>query len=143
VTFSWALRGLTVFLHAGSTIANSVSFFRPPKVISCSELLSYFQINYIQDFYSCICSEKFHTWPWGWSVSTLVREHFYGYSFIPKKGNKETVFAHRREGKQGISVPQPQLNIVKWLYFKLEMKQWRKTGMVAYKCTIMEHFLPL
>lgn len=85
VTFSRALRRLTMFLHTGNTIANSVSFWGLPRVISCSERLSYFQINYIQDFYSHICSEKFHSWPWGWSVSTLVKVKFHGYSFTLRK----------------------------------------------------------
>jgi hypothetical protein len=57
VTFSWSLGRLTVVSHIGSTMANSSSFiFSLPRVISCSGLLSYFQINYFQDSYSHIYS---------------------------------------------------------------------------------------
>lgn len=35
-----------------SAIVSSVPFFRLPRVISCSGLLSYFQINYFHDSYS-------------------------------------------------------------------------------------------
>lgn len=63
-------------------------FFRLPKVISCSGLLSYFQINYFQDSYSHICSEKLHSWLWVCSVSGLSRVHFHSYSFTLEKWNK-------------------------------------------------------
>lgn len=93
-TFSWALGRLILVLYIMSTIVNFISFFRLPRVISCSGLLSYFQRNYFQDSHSHIFSEKLHSWPWVCSVSGLNRVHFHSYSFTLEKRNKgDTVWA--------------------------------------------------
>lgn len=95
------------------------SFFRLPRVISCFGRLSYFQINYFQDSYSPICSEKFHSWPWECSVNS---ECIFAATVLPwSKGIKKTVFGlPPRNGKWGFHSSHPQLKLVEQLCVKLE-----------------------
>ena len=105
VTFSWALGRLIMALHTMSTIDNSVSFFRLPRVSSCSELRSHFPINYFQDSSSHICSEKLHSWPWVCSVSGLVRGHFHSYGPPLEKRDKGAVLGLLyRKGSWGLVI---------------------------------------
>lgn len=95
-------------------------FFRLPRVISCVGRLSYFQINYFQDSYSPMCSEKFHSWLWECSI---ISECIFTATVLPwRKGIKKTVFGLLpRNGKWGFCSPTtPKLKIVEQLCVKLE-----------------------
>lgn len=101
-TFSWALGKRIVGLSILSTIVNSVSFFQLPRVISCSGLLSYFQINYFQDSYSYICSEKFHSWPCECFVSGWSQYIFTATLSLQRHAIKKAAFGTLyRKGKRG------------------------------------------